>query len=162
MVYLSRFEQQASQSEPSLSTWESRLNKWFSYSRSLTVLLSGGIWQCQETVWFSQLGKWEVLQSSHRNTPQCWGQAPTAKMAPVLPILDMRSVPAAEIVTDKDRAGEPCAWCGEEAGVQCENMKLQSPLSFLRLGSGKDLSLYNFTVSLELFWIGFQSFAQCC
>lgn len=163
MVYLSRFEQQAIQSELSLSTWESKLNKRFSYSRSLTVLFSGGIWQCQETVWFSQL--WEVrgaagMSLKHSTMLRI---APHSKNGPVLPIPNMRYVPAAaEILTDKDRDGEPCFWHVEEAGVQWENMKFQSPLSFPETKPlffawvlERTSVLYNFTISLELFWIGF-------
>lgn len=83
---------------------------------------------------FHSWGKREVLQACPRNTPQSSGEAPPrppAKMAPVLPIPHMRYGPAAaEMVTDKDRAGEPCVWHVEEAGVQWESMKLQPPLPF--------------------------------
>lgn len=119
MVYLSRFEQQVSQSEPSLSTWESRLNKGFSYSRSRTVVLSGGIWQCQETVRFSQLGEaGGAAGMSSKHPTMLRTQPPTAKMVPVLPVPNVKYVLAAvEIVTDKHRDGEPCFWHVEEAGV---------------------------------------------
>lgn len=58
-----------------------------------------------------------VLETLHR--AQESPPPPPAKMAPVLPIPNMRYDPAAaEMVTDKDRAGEPCVWHVEEAGVQ--------------------------------------------
>lgn len=82
-------------------------------------------------LYFHSWGKPNAAGMSSKHPTMLRTQPPTAKMAPALPVPNVRNVPAAEeIVTDKHRDGEPCFWHVEGAGVQWENMSLQSPLPF--------------------------------